>query len=43
MPEVEYKFWTDPALVEKLPEANRTDRQADPGDLPDLEEHQAVQ
>jgi glyoxylase-like metal-dependent hydrolase (beta-lactamase superfamily II) len=23
MPEVEYKFWTDPALVEKLPEANR--------------------
>ncbi|MFZ0851994.1 MAG: MBL fold metallo-hydrolase [Hyphomicrobiaceae bacterium] len=23
MPEVEYKFWTDPALVEKLPEGNR--------------------
>ena len=23
MPEVEYKFWTDPALVEKLPEAAR--------------------
>jgi glyoxylase-like metal-dependent hydrolase (beta-lactamase superfamily II) len=23
MPEVEYKFWTDPALVEKVPEANR--------------------
>ena len=23
MPEVEYKFWTDPALVEKLPEADR--------------------
>ena len=43
MPEVEYKFWTDPALVEKLPEADRADRQADPGDLPDLEERQAVQ
>jgi glyoxylase-like metal-dependent hydrolase (beta-lactamase superfamily II) len=24
MPEVEYKFWTDPALVEKLPEAARS-------------------
>ena len=23
MPEVEYKFWTDPALIEKLPEAAR--------------------
>jgi glyoxylase-like metal-dependent hydrolase (beta-lactamase superfamily II) len=23
MPEAEYKFWTDPALVEKVPEANR--------------------
>ncbi len=23
MPEVEYKFWTDPALVEKVPEGNR--------------------
>ena len=23
MPEVEYKFWTDPALVEKVPEAFR--------------------
>ena len=23
MPEVEFKFWTDPALVEKVPEANR--------------------
>ena len=23
MPEVEFKFWTDPALVEKLPETNR--------------------
>ena len=43
MPEVEYKFWTDPALVEKVPEANRADRQADPGDFPDLEEHQAIQ
>ena len=43
MPEVEYKFWTDPALVEKVPEANRADRQAHSGDLPDLEEHQAVQ
>ena len=23
MPEVEYKFWTDPALIDKLPEARR--------------------
>lgn len=23
MPEIEYKFWTDPALVEKVPEGNR--------------------
>ena len=23
MPEVEYKFWTDPALVDKVPEGNR--------------------
>ena len=42
MPEVEYKFWTDPALVEKLPEAARAGRAAHPVDLPDLEERQAV-
>ena len=32
MPEVEYKFWTDPALVEKVPETNRTGVQRIQGD-----------
>ena len=32
VPEAEYKYWSDPAVIEKLPEGGRADRPARPGD-----------
>ncbi len=37
--DVEYKFWTDPAVIDRLPEAQERIGAAHPGDVSDLEEH----
>ena len=37
--DVEYKFWTDPAVIDRLPEARKGAGAPHPGDVPELEEH----
>ena len=40
--DVEYKFWTDPAVIDRLPEARKGLARRIQGDVPELEEHRQV-